>query len=115
MHVAVPLAGTSQTMPQARQLSESVSTSTQLSPHDWNPLSQAMLQVDAVHEDLPCSGVGQAVAQLPQCAAEFVVSTQAALQLALPSTQVSEHCPFEQTWLAGQAVPHAPQCDGSLE
>ena len=74
-----------------------------------------MLHADAVHEDLPCSGVGQATPQLPQCAAEPVVSTQAALQLVLPPAQVSEHCPSEHTWPVGHAVPHAPQCDGSLK
>jgi len=115
MHVAVPLAGTSQTVPQAPQLSESDSILTQLSPHAWNPLSQPILQVDAAHEDLPCSGVGQAVSQLPQCAAELAVSMQAAPQLVLFPAQVSEHWLFEQTWPAGQVVPQAPQCEGSLE
>jgi hypothetical protein len=115
MHVALPLAGTSQTVPQAPQLSESVSRSTQLSPHDWNPVSQAILQADALHEDLPCSGVGHAVPQLPQCAAELVVSTHAALQFVSFPAHMSEHWLLEQTWPAGQAVPHAPQCDGSLE
>ena len=50
-----------------------------------------MLQVEVAHADLPCSGVGHAVSQLPQCADELVVSTQAALQLVLPPAQVSEH------------------------
>ncbi len=55
------------------------------------------------------------MSQLPQCAAELVVSMHAALQLVLLPAQVSEHRLFEQTWPAGQAVPQAPQCDGSLE
>ena len=71
-----------------------------------------MLQAELAQSDLPCSGVGHALPQLPQCADEVVVSMHAALQLALPSAQVSEHWPFEQTWPAGQAVPHAPQFDG---
>jgi hypothetical protein len=74
-----------------------------------------MLHIEPAHADLPCSGVGHAVAQLPQCAEEPVVSMQAALQLVLPPAQVSEHRPFEHTWPAGQAVPHAPQFAGSLE
>ena len=115
MHVAVPFAGTSHTAPQAAQFSGSDSMSTQLSPHDLKPGSQAMLHAEAAQEDLPCSGVGHAVPQLPQCAAEFVVSMHAALQLVLPAAQVSEHVPLEHTWPAGHAVPHPPQFEGSLE
>src|SRR4051794_24616668 len=115
MHVAVPLAGTSHTAAHAPQFSGSASRSTQLSPHDLKPLSQAMLQAEAAQEDLPCSGVGHAVPQLPQCAAELVVSMHAALQSVLPAAHVSAHVAFEQTAPAGHTLSHAPQWEGSLE
>jgi len=63
---------------------------------------------------LPCSGVGHAMVQSPQCAGEAVVSTQAPLQLVRPPSQMSEHLPAEQTLPTGHTLSHDPQRPGSL-
>jgi hypothetical protein len=49
---------------------------------------------------------------VPQFDVSLVVSTQAAPHVVL-SPQATAHAPFWQTWLAAQALPHAPQFCGS--
>ena len=52
--------------------------------------------------------------QLPQFCESSVVSTHLPLQAVVPVAQPAEHWLAEQSCPAGQALPHAPQCSGSL-
>jgi hypothetical protein len=67
-----------------------------------------------LHEAVPFNSDGHEVLHPPQCCTSSVVSTQAALQLSMPAAHESLQRPDEQTFPAGQWLPHAPQCAGLL-
>jgi hypothetical protein len=81
LQMAIPPAGASQACPHAPQFSGSELWFTQLAPQGLYPLSQLMLQAEPAHTAVPCCGMGHAMSQLPQWAAEVAVSTHAPLQL----------------------------------
>jgi len=77
----MPFAGASQTKPQVPQLSGSAALSTQLVPQGSYVSLHLNPHLADAQVGLPCSGIGQAMPQSPQCMVVLFVSTQAPPQL----------------------------------
>jgi hypothetical protein len=113
-HVAIPLAGTLQVLPQPPQFARSVAVATQAAPHDPKLASQEMPQWPPVHVAVPFFGIGHTVLHVPQWSGAVIGSTQAPPQLILPPEHRLVHMALSQTCPAAHEVLHPPHRAGSL-
>jgi hypothetical protein len=103
LQVAVALAGTGQTVPQAPQLSTSVLVSTQVPLQQLSVPGHSPLVDPHVHCPLTQLSPGeQALPQLPQFERSLAVFTQTPPQLVSP---VRQHMPLLAVWPSKQQRP----------
>jgi hypothetical protein len=112
MHAALPLAGESQTLPQAPQFSGSLLVSTQRPSHEVP--AQSIVHSPLSQVAAPFSPAMQLVPHAPQLPSDELKLTHVPPQLVLSASHASVHAPLEQTLPRLQRAPHAPQCSGSL-
>src|SRR5262245_7018890 len=108
-HVAVPLAGVGQTLPQLPQLEMSVPVAMHWPAQSLNPVSHAMPHTPFAHVAWPFWGWAQAVPHPLRFAGSVLVSTQAVPHWVVPTGQLTSHLPAEQTSMLLQAMPQLPQ------
>lgn len=113
-HVAEPLAGSSQPLPQEPQCAGSVWMSTQLVPHLSSPVPQLKSQLPELHSAMPPTGFGHTVAQSPQWFLSCVRSTHDAPHWTSGGVQEVSQLPELQTSPVSHTVPQLPQFAGSL-
>jgi hypothetical protein len=94
---------------QEPQLAGSLCVSTQASPQRSSGALHTIAHSLSAHDALPLSGAGQATLQPPQFCTSLVVTTQAPLQLVVPTAHESAQVPPEHTLPAEHAWPQAPQ------
>jgi hypothetical protein len=116
VQVAAPLAGAGHFIPQAPQFRGSDWSSRQAPLHEMNPVLQLKPHVELAHFGVPLAGAMQVLPQVAQFLGSVVVSTQLLPQVVgVGAMQEVTHAPPEQTWLAPQAMPQAPQLFLSLD
>jgi len=95
-------------LPHLPQLRESLVVSAQADPHAVSPIGHWQAPPMQDWSTL------QAWPHMPQSLALVSRSTQAPLQVDWPAAQATAHTPLEQTSPSLQAIPHCPQCCGSV-
>lgn len=112
-HVAVPLAGGVQTMPQPPQFCVSEDTLRQLVPHASKPALQVNPHVPETHVAAPWAGTPHAVPHAPQFVGSVAVSVHCWLQSVRVPGHVSWHEPPAHALPVSHVIPHEPQLFGS--
>jgi hypothetical protein len=95
---------------QAPQFLGSLVTSRQPPAQATKPASHVKPQALPAQRALAWAGAGQAVVQLPQCAASLSSRTHVPLQVDCPAGQVETHSPFEHASPSLHARSQEPQC-----
>lgn len=123
-HVGTAFARAGHSVPQVPQFARSLVVlishplaavlSQSAKPSAHIPIPQAL----ALQAAVALAGVGQTLSQPPQCAVSFAVLmqdiTSDATQMVPGAGQSIWQCPATQSWVAGHALPHAPQLAGSV-